>query len=106
MRFYKEEKDGVLSYLGTSEGGLSTKEAESRREKYGKNKLREAKKKPLILRFLAQLADPMTIILIVAAAVSGVIAFLPDASGHVEGAGGLVDVFIILAVVLIKRPGI
>ena len=102
MRFYKEEKDDVLSYLGTSENGLSSEEAKKRQEKYGKNKLKEAKKKPLILRFLSQLADPMTIILIVAAAVSGVIAFLPDANGHVEGARGLVDVFIILAVVLIN----
>jgi len=98
MKFYQEEKDAVLNHLETSEGGLTSAEAAKRQEKYGKNKLKEAKKKPLILRFLEQLGDPMTIILIVAAAVSGAIAFLPGG----EGARDLVDVFIILAVVIIN----
>ena len=48
----------------------------------------------MIRRFLEQLADPMILILIAAAVISGILAF-------VEG-GGFADVIIILAVVIIN----
>ena len=48
--------------------GLSQEECLRRQEKYGKNKLVEAKKETILQRFLKQLADPMIIILLVAAA--------------------------------------
>ncbi len=94
MRFYDVEKEEVLKELDSTEEGLSSAEAEKRLEKNGKNKLADAKKKPLILRFLSQLADPMIIILLAAAAVSGVL-------GVVNGEG-FTDVIIILAVVLVN----
>ena len=93
-RFYTQDKDSVLTAVNSCDKGLTEEEAKSRLEKNGKNKLKEGKKKPLILRFLAQLADPMIIILIVAAAISAGLAIY---EGKFEA-----DVIIILAVVLIN----
>ncbi len=72
MKEYLKSIHEVLSENNTSENGLSATEAASRLEKNGKNKLAEGKKESLIHRFLMQLADPMIIILIVAAVVSAV----------------------------------
>lgn len=74
MKVYLEEKSDVLAELGASEEGLTSAEAEARLGKHGKNKLAEGKKTPLIMRFLKQIADPMIIILLVAAGISAVIA--------------------------------
>ncbi len=94
MKEYLQESAQVLEAQSTTEAGLSSEEASRRVEIYGKNKLAEGKKTPLILRFLKQLTDPMTIILIVAAVISGVLAI-------VEGEG-FADVIIIMAVVIIN----
>ncbi len=94
MRYYCEEKDEVLKELSSNENGLSEKEAEKRLEENGKNRLADAKGKSLFRRFMEQLADPMIIILIAAAAVSGVLAVIENDS--------FTDVIIILAVVLIN----
>ncbi len=94
MRFYCESGDTVLKEVGSDRNGLTSAEASERLGQNGKNKLAEAKGKSLIRRFLEQLADPMTIILLVAAAISGVVAAL-------EGEG-FADVIIILAVVIIN----
>lgn len=94
MKYYLESTESVLSKLETTENGLSTAEANARLEKYGKNKLAEGKKDGLVKRFFAQLADPMIIILIVAAAISAATSLM---EGKLEA-----DVFIILAVVLIN----
>ena len=59
----------VLSDQGVDENlGLSNDEASSRLAKTGPNKLEEAEKTPLWKRFFEQMADPMVIMLIVAAA--------------------------------------
>ncbi len=94
MRYYCENKENVLRELGSSENGLSAQEARTRLERNGKNKLEAAKGKSLIRRFFEQLADPMIIILLVAAAISGVLAVVENDS--------FADVIIILAVVLIN----
>ena len=94
MKFYCEEKEAVLQSLNSTEQGLSTEEANARLEKNGKNKLAEAKGKSIIRRFFEQLCDPMIIILLVAALVSGILAVIDDE--------GFTDVIIILAVVLIN----
>ena len=70
MKHFLKDSDEVLKELNTTENGLTSEEAQKREEKYGKNKLQEAKKTSLIKRFFQQLADPMIIILIVAAAIS------------------------------------
>ena len=94
MRHYCESKETVLQDLGSSEQGLSSAEAQRRLEANGKNRLEAAKGKSLIRRFLEQLADPMIIILLAAAAISGVLAVVENDS--------FADVIIILAVVLIN----
>lgn len=94
MKEYLTDVGEVMKNENSSLAGLTTAEAEKRAENYGKNKLKAAKKVPLIVRFLSQLGDPMTIILICAAVVSGILAV-------VEGES-FADVIIILAVVLIN----
>ena len=87
--------DEVLSSLETTENGLTSTEASKRLEKHGLNKLKEAPKPTLIQRFLAQLKDPMLIILMVAAAVSAATTFI-------AGENEIAEVIIILAVVLLN----
>ena len=94
MKFYCEDQRKVLSSLNTSEEGLSSAEAKRRLEANGKNKLAAAKGKSLVRRFLEQLADPMIIILLVAAVISGVLAVVENES--------FADVIIILAVVIVN----
>ena len=94
MKFYCEDIEKVLAETGAAREGLSSAEAEKRLAANGKNKLAEGKKEGIIKKFLKELADPMIIILLAAAAVSGVLAV-------VEGEG-FADVIIILAVVIIN----
>ncbi len=94
MKYYCEEKELVLKELSASDDGLRQAEAERRLEQDGKNRLAAAKGKSLFRRFLEQLADPMILILLAAAAVSGVLAAVENDS--------FADVIIILAVVVIN----
>lgn len=94
MKHYNEKCEDVLRYLETSQDGLTGAEALARAEKYGANKLKEAPKVSWLARFWEQLKDPMIIILIAAACVSGVTAAYTGES--------FADVIIILAVVLIN----
>ena len=94
MKPYLEEKEAVLSEIGSSMEGLTDAEAAQRLAKYGANKLKEGKKDSLLVKFLGELKDPMTIVLIVAAVVSAVTALYAGES--------LTDTVIILAVVLIN----
>ena len=94
MRFYDAEKEEVLQEVKSSTEGLSEEKANTRLEINGKNKLVAAKGKSIVRRFLEQLADPMIIILLVAALVSGILAVIENES--------FADVIIILAVVLIN----
>ena len=100
MKEYLSSSLEVLESVGSSENGLSESVAAKRLEENGKNKLVEAKKESMIVRFFKQLAEPMTIILLVAAAISaGVEIYNGIASNHWEFPA---DVVIILAVVLIN----
>ena len=100
MNFYNNSKETVFSNFHTSENGLSSQEASTRLEKYGKNKLKKAKKDSLFKRFCKQLAEPMTIILIIAAMISGAMEIYSGiTTGHFAFP---TDVIIILAVVLIN----
>ena len=53
--------------------GLTEEEAQKRLNEYGPNALKEAKKTPLIVKFLSQFKDFMVIILLIAAVISVVI---------------------------------
>ena len=94
MKHYCEEVASVLQHMASGENGLTAQEAEKRLAANGKNKLAEGKKDSLLKRFVDQLMDPMIIILLAAAAISGVLAV-------VEGES-FTDVIIILAVVIVN----
>ena len=94
MKPYLTSAEETLRELNVTPEGLSTEEASARLAQNGPNKLAEGKKTTLMQRFLSQLADPMIIVLLVAAALSAVTAIY---SGE-----GLTDVFIILAVVILN----
>ncbi len=104
---YMMSTEEVLRSLDTDGQGLTSQQAQKRLEKYGPNKLKEGAKPTLLQRFLAQLKDPMLIILMIAAVVSAattVIDYLqlplPRDPGHLTE--GLVEVGIILIVVLLN----
>ena len=104
---YRLSTEEVLAELETSEQGLSSQEAAKRLETYGKNKLKEAEKATWLQRFMAQLRDPMLIILMIAALVSAtttVIDFmqLPVPRDMAHLTEGLVEVGIIVVVVLLN----
>ena len=94
MKEYLKDSEQVLSELSADREGLSSAEAAARLEKHGKNKLAEGKKESLLSKILKQFAEPMTLILIVAAIISGVLAIVEREFPS--------DVIIILAVVIIN----
>ncbi len=94
MKHYLEDVQSVVNELDSHENGLSSKEAETRLEKNGKNKLVEAEKDGIVKKFFKQLADPMTIVLIFAAALSAVTSIYENEP--------FTDVFIILFVVILN----
>ncbi len=91
---YLLESNEVIIQLETSPQGLTESQVEERQEKYGLNKLKEGKKASLFKKFLKELSNFMTIVLIAAAVVSGVTSFY-------EGEG-MIDTVIILLVVVIN----
>ena len=96
LKYYCEDAESVLREVGSSEEGLSSGEAAKRLERDGRNELAAEKKDSLIKRFFAQMADPMIIILIAAAAISAITSvFGPEGEGFA-------DVIIIMAVVIIN----
>lgn len=60
----------VLEKIKSSEQGLTFDDANERLEKYGRNKLPEAKKFSAIIGFLEQFKSPLVYILIIAAAIA------------------------------------
>ena len=92
MKEYLKEKGEVLKDVASTENGISSKEAEERLEKNGKNKLKEPEKDGLVKKFVKSLMDPMIIMLLAAAAISAVTAIIKNES--------FTDVFIILFVVI------
>ena len=94
MKYYLENQDEVFKELNSSINGLSTKVAEERKKEYGANKLVEKEKEGILKKALKSILDPMIIMLLVAAGISGVTAFIQHDS--------FTDVFIILFVVIIN----
>ncbi len=96
MKEYLASTEDVLKEQSTNaETGLTSAEAQKREAKYGPNKLKEEEKTPLWIRFFQQMADPMVIMLIVAAVISAV-------TGMIQGESEWADVIIIMAVVIIN----
>ena len=89
MNWHLEDIDVVLKETGSSENGLSHREAKARLEKYGLNEITGIKKRPSWLLFIEQFKDFMILVLIAAALVSG---FLGD----------ITDTIVIIAIVILN----
>ena len=87
-------KEEVLQKLRTKQGvGLTQREVQVRKQKYGNNKLQEKKKETLIIKFIKQFNDFMIIILIVASILSAI-------TSYFQGENDYVDSIIIIAIVV------
>ena len=100
MKFYLEGADKVLADVKSTADGLSSAEAQKRLEQNGKNKLKEVEKDSLFKKFINSLADPMIIMLLVAAAIQAAVAVIE--AGGKPGLRDFADVLVILVVVIIN----
>ncbi len=94
MQPYLLDLKTTFHSVSSGENGLSGEEALKRLCDNGPNKLAEGKKTPLIVRFFEQMKDPMILILLAAALVSGITAVIEGES--------FADVIIILTVVILN----
>ena len=94
MQQYLLDSEAALRSVSSAAEGLTQTEAQKRLCDNGPNKLAEAKKTPMIVRFFQQMKDPMILILLAAALVSGITAAIEGES--------FADVIIILSVVIIN----
>ena len=96
MREYLIPADDVLKECGSDGArGLDAAVFEERLEQNGPNRLKEAERTPLWIRFFQQMADPMVIMLIVAAVISAV-------TSIAQGEADFADVIIIMFVVVLN----
>lgn len=99
-RMSENRKEYLLNYeevmkgLDVTESGLTREEADKRLSEHGPNKLKEGKKESLLHKFLSELMDPMILVLIAAAVVSGITAIHQGES--------FADTIIIMLVVVIN----
>ena len=94
MKEYLTEAAEVLKEQDSNPNGLSEAEAGRRLEAAGPNKLKEEEKESLVRKFFGQMTDPMILILLAAAVVSGITSFYSGESFS--------DVIIILFVVIVN----
>ena len=66
----------AIKKVGSSYGGISDEQAAERLKRYGANKLVSKGKQSIIKRLFNELRNPMTLILIVSAVVSGIVSFI------------------------------
>ncbi len=93
----KSFKEVLESFSVDEEKGLTLSQVEEIRKASGPNKLQEKPRDPWYKIFWGNIADPMTLILAIAAIISLVLALYPKFDPE-----GLADVFIIFGVVIIN----
>ena len=81
MRINELHREGVLGYLLTSDRGLSGEEARRRLDEFGQNEIKAARRKPLAIRFVAQLTHFLAVLLWIGAG----LAFALEATRPGEG---------------------
>ena len=95
MNWTQEKPENIFKTLHTDPNkGLTSKQAAQIREEKGSNEFQEAKKDSLFVKILHSLSDLTTIILLVAAAISGFLAFTTDE--------GFLEPIVIIAIVIIN----
>ena len=93
--YYNNSIEEVAQLLSTSlETGLTSDEVKKRLAKHGLNEFARKKSKSLLSKFLAQFKSFMIIVLLIAAAISGVV-------GYMNGEG-FTDAVIILVIVILN----
>lgn len=94
MNFHLKSTDDTLIDVSSNISGLSQDTATRRLQQYGENTLKPPTKDSLFTQFLRQLVDPMIIVLILAAILSGAVSIYAGES--------FTDTFIILFVIIIN----
>ena len=85
MTWHSQTPEQIAGQLGSDlEKGLSPSQAADLLGRVGENKLQGKKPKTLLQRFLAQLKDTMVIILMLAAVVSTIMAFVDEHGDFLE----------------------
>ena len=96
MDFYCADIPQTAKRLGVDiQSGLTRSQAKRRLDENGENRLKEKKNGNIVLKFLAQLSDPMVITLIIAA----VISFF---TAYAEENGSYIDPIIIVGIVIVN----
>ncbi len=94
---YQRAAEDVLAALATDmRAGLSTSEAHSRLDRYGRNELAAETPIPAWRKFLTQFRDPLVILLLIATAISGTLWWLE------RGESLPFEAIVILAVVVLN----
>ncbi len=96
LKYSRMTAQAALESLRTDEQGLTASEAAARLQKNGPNVIQKTKKTNIFTLFLSQFGDVMTLLLVAAAAVSGVIAFISRDSAD------LTDTLIIIAIIALN----
>ncbi|HBG93447.1 MAG TPA: ATPase [Nitrospiraceae bacterium] len=81
MKIHNLTKEEALRTLVTSENGLSEEEAKRRLSEFGFNEIKEAKKKPLYIRFFKQFTHFLALLLWIAAFMSFLSEYLHPGEG-------------------------
>lgn len=103
MKYYLHSDEEVLKEVKSTPDGLTSEEVAKRLAANGKNKLKEPEKESLAKKFFNSLADPMIIMLLVAALIQAIVTVAETASsGHKASFGDFADVVVILIVVIIN----
>lgn len=89
MQWHQKEADQIAADLKTSFQGISHAEAQKRLHQYGRNELREKKRKTSFVMFFEHFKNFLVIILIFAAVIAGII-------------GELVNALVIISIVILN----
>ncbi|MGN0808021.1 MAG: cation-translocating P-type ATPase [Candidatus Coproplasma sp.] len=96
LKYTDCDTKSVYNQLETCESGLEEKEAKSRLDRFGKNALKEEKKRTVFSLFFSQLCDLMTVLLIISAFISAIVAYLS------KSVTDLADTAIICVIILLN----
>lgn len=93
--FYNREASEIIKQFKSSENhGLTSAEVGKKLEEFGYNELSSKSKRTFVQMFLAQFKSFMILILLIAAAVSGVVGVMEDE--------GLMDTYVILGILILN----